>query len=154
MKGKRNLILIVIIVCLPVFLILFNSISELNKTKLEGELIQAGKIQYAVDVIAKFTEHLKNGEIDSIKPLLSDDCSFYNENRVFSLEDCLKQLNDYKSCRYEEHGNSIKDEETYRIIWNGSNENDAEQILTIILSRKVTKEEIKYEVTSIILSNK
>lgn len=154
MKDKKKIILIVIIVCLPVFLILFNSISELNKTKLEGELIQAGKIQYAVDVIAEFTEHLKNGEIDSIKPLLSDDCSFYNENRVFSLEDCLDQLNDYKNCRYEERGNSIKDKETYRIIWNGSNENDAEQIITIILDRKVTKEEIKYEVSSITVSNK
>ena len=132
MKNTKKIILIVVIICLPVFLILFNSISELNKTKLEGELIQAGKIQYAVDVISEFMEHLKNGEIDSIKPLLSDDCSFYNENRVFSIEDCLEQLNDYKSCRYEERGNSIKDEETYRIIWNGSNENDAEDRKSVV----------------------
>ena len=88
-----------------------------------------------------------------MEDLLSYSCDYYADGKKYSLESCLNNLLDYETCKYEQRGNISEDEVTYRIYWNGENTENAKQIITIMLEKKVTSEEITYEIKSIILSN-
>lgn len=153
-KSKiTRLMLLGLIILLPFIIIMKNSFSDLQQAKLEHTLLTSKNYTSASSIVERAIYYLKSGDIDSMENLLSNDCEFYNVGTRYSLSSCLENLLEYESCWYEERGNSIGDEKTYRIYWNGSNLENAQQIITLILKKKVTQSEITYEIKNIILSN-
>lgn len=148
-----RLMLLGLIILLPFIIMMKNSFSDLQQSKLENTLLTSENYTSASSIVEKAIDCLKSGDIVSMESLLSSDCEFYNISTKYSLSSCLENLSEYKSCWYEERGNSIGDEKTYRIYWNGYNLDNAQQIITLILKKKVTQSAITYEIKNIILSN-
>lgn len=147
------IILVVLILFLPFIHQIVNSFFKQQQSKLEDTVLTSENYTSASSIVSKTIDYLKSGDTDSIKSLLSNDCEFYNDGTKYSLSSCLDNLLEYESCKYEKRGNSIKNEETYRVYWNGSNLENAHQIITLVLKRKVTQSEITYEIKHITLSN-
>ena len=76
-----------------------------------------------------------------------------NNNERVKLEDCLEKLDKYNNHTIEERGNDLKDQETYRILWNGTNYENTNQIITLFLKKKIESDKVTYEIIKIIFTN-
>lgn len=154
MKEKNNkaiwivgaiLLILVLMIFMPG---LIESQQRLETSKREYNLIQEGKTISASDVVEDFTLLLSNKKYNEANKYLSSDCKLIdsqNKERV-NLEYCLEKLNNYSSHEIERRGNSIQNEETYRILWNGTRYENTNQIITLFLRRKVKTNEVTYEI--------
>lgn len=147
-------IIIGIIILIPFVCMLFDGQKELDKAKLEGKLLQEGKIVTAKEVTEKFKENLKNKNYDKIKNYLSDDYRiYYNLEQKYNLESFLGNLEKYEEASMEKRGNSVAGEETYRIYWNGWKYEDSSQIIDLFMKKNVKEDEIVYEIYMIRLTD-
>ena len=154
MKEKNNkaiwivgaiLLILVLMIFMPG---LIESQQRLETSKREYNLIQEGKTISASDVVEDFTLLLSNKKYNEASKYLSSDCKLIdsqNKERV-NLEYCLEKLNNYNSYRIERRGNSVQNEKTYRILWNGTRYENTNQIITLFLRRKVKTNEVTYEI--------
>lgn len=78
---------------------------------------------------------------------------YYNSEQQYSLTSFLENLENYEDYMIEKRGNSIDDEETYRIYWNGLNYSNSSQIIDLYMRKKVKKDEITYEIYMIRLTD-
>ncbi len=167
-KGLGCGIVLLILVAIIFVPMIFNSLSNLNKTKQEGKLIQEGKIIPASEIINEIVDILKNKDENKLEMYLSDNFKYYDNNNYESkfasgfLSD-LKILS--SSYEVERRGDTGQSEvATYRIYWNVVENNKINgfdktsqyyclQEITIML-KKVTKEHvITYEIDKIILTD-
>lgn len=157
MKSNNYAGWVIGIICIIVILSilipdLLKSKKELDESKREYEMLNNDKYISDSDCVKEFAECIKNKDMDSAKKLLSSNCSFYNTSKCYSIESCFENLDEYETYRYEKRGNDVKNEVTYRIYWNGWNESEASQIITLILEKNVGKEEIIYKIKTITLN--
>ena len=155
-RNRTAYIIGIIITIIIGSIFIIPSLSDLRETNLEAKLIQEGKSISSYTVIEEIAECLKNNDSLKLKTYMSEDCEIYNDSKKnYSVETALNSLSSYDSYRIETRGNSIKDEDTYRIYWNGNNIDDSTEIITVILKKKTTKQNITYEIISIsIIKNK
>ena len=140
-----------IIMIIPLMISLINSKKSLEEEKLQLKLVKEGKIVYAQEVTEKFANSLKNKNYNEISKYISDNCKFYNnDGQQRSLEQCMKELEEYSNHRIEARGDTNRDDiKTYRIYWNGTNYENTKQIIMLQMNRKVKKDEIIYEITDV-----
>lgn len=147
--------------------IIISSINSLEETKHESKLIKEGKIKTSDEVIDEIIETLKNKDETQLKGFLSNDFTYYDNNNtehkyISSFLEDLKILS--SSYDIEKRGNSIQDEETYRIYWNTVEQNIKNgikrgergyciQTITIVLKRATKQDVITYEIEKIILKD-
>lgn len=143
------LLFIVIVAFIPG---LIKSRKELNELKKESELLKEGNYISDYECVKNFAEYLKSKDLENIKKLLSSNCLFYNTGICNSIELCFENLEEYETYRIEKRSNDISNEETYRIYWNGWNVDEAKQIITLILKKQITTEEVTYKIKRITLS--
>lgn len=162
------------IVLLVVFLLIFvpiligivsDSIQTSNEAKHKTELIEEGKVKTHDEVINEIVEILKSKDEVKIKSYLSKDFIYYDNDNIEHkyISSFFEDLNIYTtSYEIEKRGNSIEDEETYRIYWNIVEENKKNgikrqehgyclQTITVMLKKVVRQNEITYEIEKIIL---
>lgn len=152
-SGSWKLAIILGIISLVVVLVIFlpgliESKNELEDLKHEEELLSEGKYKSDIETLKNFIKFLEDGDIEQAKSLLSEDCIIYDENNnICTFEEYVSKIDTSTYYKYEERGNSINDEKTYRISWkNGL------QIQTIVLEKVVTKNEIHYEIVKCLLN--
>lgn len=146
------LLILVAIIFVPM---IFNSLSDLNKTKQEGKLIQEGEIISAGEISKEFAQLISESKYNDATKYLAEDCKLIdsNNNERIKLEYCLEKLNVYKSHTIEQRGNDLKDQATYRILWNGTTYENTKQIITLNLRKKINKQEITYEIIRVIFTD-
>ena len=156
--GKDNsenwkLAIILGIISLIVVLVIFlpgliESKKELEDSRHEGELLSEGNYTSDIETLKNFIKFLENGDIESAKKLLSKDCIIYDENNnICTFEEYVSKIDTTTYYKYEERGNSIDDEKTYRISWK-----DGLQIQTIVLDKVVNENEMHYEIVECLLN--
>lgn len=152
-SGSWKLAIILGIISLVVVLVIFlpgliESKNELEDLKHEEELLNEGKYKSDTETLKDFIKFLEDGDIEQAKSLLSEDCIIYDENNnICTFEEYVSKIDTSTYYKYEERGNSINDEKTYRISWkNGL------QIQTIVLEKVVTENEIHYEIVKCLLN--
>lgn len=159
--GLIVIVVIIVLICGPM---LVDSISEWAETKKEYELLQEGKVEDSEDVIKQIVEILKNEQKNEIESYLSDDFKYYDYN---NLESCFvdgmwRDLQPLTSnYDIERRGDTSSDDmATYRVYWNvedlslsRDDLNYCSQILTIILQRVISQDNLTYEISSIMLTN-
>lgn len=152
-NGNWKLAIILGIICLVIVSVIFlpgliESKNELENSKHEGELLSEGKYKSDIETIKDFIKFLEDGDIEQAKSLLSKDCIIYDENNnICTFEEYVSKIDTSTYYKYDERGNSINDEKTYRISWkNGL------QIQTIILKKVVNENEIHYEIVKCLLN--
>ena len=118
------------------------------------KLSEEGKIVSAREVTNKFKDALKDMNYSEVNYLLSDDCKmYYNSEQEFVLARFLENFEDYEDYMIEKRNNSMEDEETYRIYWNGLNYSNSSQIIDLYMRKKVKRDEIVYEIYMIRLTD-
>lgn len=169
-NGTGCLIIILIIVAIIFIPIIFNTLKESNeslqKTKLEGKLIEEGKVKTYDKTINEILEILKNKDENKLKEYLSNDFLYYdNNNRESKYITAFFRDLKILSSEYdiERRGDTSRDDVvTYRIYWNVVNGNKSLgrtsqyyclQKVTIMLKRIVKQDIITYEVDKIILKD-
>lgn len=147
---------VLLVFCLLIFVPgAIDSKKELDTAKLEYNLIQEGKTVSAEDISEKFAILLSKKKYDEASTYLSEDCKLVDSDgheRV-KLDYCLEELNKYSSHVIEKRGNDLKDQKTYRILWNGTSYENTSQIITLYLKKKVKSNEVTYEIFRVIFTN-
>lgn len=147
---------IIFIILLLIFVpYLIDSKKSLDTTKLEYNLIQEGKTVSAKDISEQFAMLLSEKKYDEASTYLSEECKLIDSNnreRV-KLEYCLEELNIHSSHTIEKRGNDLKDQETYRILWNGTSYENTKQIITLFLRKKVKSDKVTYEIFRVIFTD-
>ncbi len=147
---------VLLVICLLIFVPgIIESKKELDTAKLEYNLIKEGKTISASDIAEKFTILLSEKRYNEANTYLSENCKLFdsNNNERVKLEDCLEKLDKYNNHTIEERGNDLKDQETYRILWNGTNYENTNQIITLFLKKKIESDKVTYEIIKIIFTN-
>lgn len=140
---------------------------NLDLLKQEEKLLKEGKNISSGDIINEIAEILKNEEGEKLESYLSNSFLYYNDENKESkyVKNFLDDLRIYTSSYdIEKRGNSIKDEETYRVYWNTVEKNVKNgvkrgehgyclQTVTIILKKAIKQDIITYEIKEIILKN-
>lgn len=141
-------IILGIIILIPSVISFINTKKELDIGRLESKLLKEGKVVSAKTVADSFAKELQNNNYNDLESYLSKDCKLIDSsnNERANLKYCLEKLNKIESYVIERRGNRIKDEETYRIMCNGTNYENTNQIVTLYMRKKVKKEEITYEI--------
>lgn len=144
-----------IIIIIPLMISLINSKKSLDAEKLESKLLREGKVVSAKTVADNFAKELQNNNYSELKKYLSDSYKLIDSenNERANLEYCFEKLNKIENYTIEHRGNSIKDEETYRIMCNGTKYENTYQIITLFMRKKVKKEEITYEIYRVIFTD-
>ena len=139
-----TILIVVLIIFLPG---LIEDKKELEMSKLEYNLTLEGKTTSA--------RNITESKYDEASKYLSKDCKLidYNNRERAKLEYCLEKLAQYSSYKIEERENSIKDEETYRILWNGTNFEDTNQVITICLKKEINQNEVTYKIYKVIFTD-
>lgn len=127
----------------------------LDLSKQEYNLIKEGKTVTARDIAEEFANLLSVKKYDETSKYLSNDCKLIDSNNKerVKLEYCLEKLVTYNSYTIEKRGNDLKDQETYRILWNGTNYSNTNQIITLYLKKKITTDQRTYEIFRIIFTD-
>ena len=162
-----GILILAAIIFVPLIIGTISSSLESSKTKAhEQQLIKEGKVKDASEVINEIIGILKNKDEIQLKGFLSKDFTYYDNNntehKYSSFLEDLKILS--SSYDIEKRGNSIQDEETYRIYWNTVEQNIKNgikkgergyciQTITIILKRATKQDAITYEIEKIILKD-
>lgn len=147
-----TILVIVLMIFLPG---LFESKKSLDTVKHEYNLIEEGKTVTAREITEEFTKLLSVKNYDEANKYLSNDCKLIDSNNTerVKLEYCLEKLAVYNSYTIEKRGNDLKNQETYRILWNGTTYENTKQIITLNLRKKVNKQEITYEIIRVIFTD-
>lgn len=147
-----TILIVVLIIFLPG---LIEDKKELEMSKLEYNLTLEGKTTSARNITENFVLLLSESKYDEASKYLSKDCKLidYNNRERAKLEYCLEKLAQYSSYKIEERENSIKDEETYRILWNGTNFEDTNQVITICLKKEINQNEVTYKIYKVIFTD-
>lgn len=151
-KKDNSSIGCVIIFLIPIILIIgmfiVSGIKEISETNHEIKLLEEGKTVSAKTVAEEFAKELQNNNYNTLKSYLSTDCKIIDSNNDerANLKYCFEELNKIENYTIEHRGNSLEDQETYRILCNGTKYEDTSQIITLYLRRRVKKEEITYEI--------
>lgn len=135
-------------------IILAPAIKDIMEINHEMKLSEEGKIVSAREITNRFKDALKDMNYSEVNYLLSEDCKmYYNSEQQYRLTSFLENLENYEDYMIEKRGNSIDDEETYRIYWNGLNYSNSSQIIDLYMRKKVKKDEITYEIYMIRLTD-
>lgn len=159
-KNDNKVVWVVGTVILALILIVFvpglvEDKQNLDLLKQEEKLLKEGKVVSVSDTVEQFAELLANKDYEEADKYLLDNCEMFdtNNNKRVKLEYCLEKLSNHNSHTIEKRGNSLKDQETYRILWNGTKYEDTKQIITLYLSKKITSNEIIYKISKIIFTD-
>lgn len=146
------LLILVLIIFIPG---LVKDMKSLETSKQEYNLINESKTISAKDITEQFATLLSNERYEEANQYLSEDCEMFdskNHKRV-KLEYCLEDLRNYISYTIEKRSNDLKNEETYRILWNGTKYENTKQIITLNLRKKVKSDEVTYEIFRVIFTD-
>lgn len=147
---------IILIIILIIFVPgLIENKKNLDTSRHAYELIKEGKTISSSEITEQFATLLSNKRYDEASKYLSKDCEFYdsdNHKRV-KLEYCLEELDECSSYRTEKRGNELKDQETYRILWNGTSYENTNQIVTLFLRKKIESDQVTYEIFRVIFTD-
>lgn len=159
-------LILVAIIFVPIIVGTISSTIQSSKAeKHEQQLIEEKKVKTAEEVIYELAEIFKNKDESKIKEYLSEDFSYYDNENIkhkypSSFFKDLKVLT--SSYDIERRGNSIQDEETYRIYWNvvelnkkwgRESEYYCLQRIEVMLKREIKENVITYEVEKLVLKN-
>lgn len=147
---------IILIITLLIFVPgLIENKKSLDTAKKEYNLIKEGKTVSARNITEQFAALLSNKKYEEANKYLSKDCEMFdskNHKRV-KLEYCLEDLSNYISYTIEQKGNDLKNQETYRILLNGTKYENTNQIITLYLRKKIEADEVTYEIFRIIFTD-
>lgn len=155
-ENKKSDLIITLVVggiflIIALFIFVPGIIEDNKKSKMlkhESELLSQGKYVSDIQTVKEFADYIKNGDIDKAKTLLSKYCIIYDENnKKCSFEEYISKIDTSTYYQYEERGNSIDNEKTYRISWK-----EKTQIQTIILEKVINEDEMHYEITKCMIT--
>jgi len=163
-----GVLIVIAIIFLPLIIgTISNSLENSKAKNHEQQLIKEGKVKTSDEVVDEIIETIKKEDESILKGFLSKDFTYYDNNNIEHkyISSFLRDIR-ILSSNYdiEKRGNSIQDEETYRIYWNTVEQNIKNgikrgergyciQTVTIILKRVTKQDVITYEIEKIILKN-
>lgn len=146
------LLIIVLIIFIPG---LVKDMKSLETSKQEYNLVGEGKSIPVSDIVEDFAKLISQKDYVEASKYLSEDKTLLDSNNIerVKLEYCFEKLSPHTSHNIEKRGNDLKNEETYRIFWNGTKYENTKQIITLNLRKKVKSNEVTYEIFKVIFTD-